>query len=170
MKKNKENKKIIEHMQFDNYEYAKSVYEGCHGRLEKVKRGFIVSAVATFASILMFYFSTRSSEEASLTLVGVFGAIAIIGSIVSYIIGGGMKIVLKVAKKIAFWGWFILPFPYDIATGIMSPIVAIYAFFWLPVIFVYANYKQIKCDMEDAEEYMRFCKPVENVCAEECEI
>ena len=45
------------------------------------------------------------------------------------------------AGKIAKWGWMILPFPYDIMTGLIAFIISIFVFFALPIIPIRIAYK-----------------------------
>ena len=47
---------------------------------------------------------------------------------------GGLWTAIKAALKIAGWGWLVVPFPYDIATGIAAFGFALIAFFLLPII------------------------------------
>ena len=151
-----EKRKIIETIEFDNYAYAKNVLEQSALKLEKIKIGLIVSAAATFCTVLGLIFGNINQS-----LFGAFMFFALVGSIASYIVGGGFKIALKAAKNLAIFGWFILPFPADIITGLVTLVIAIYGFMFIPLIFVFLNYRQQKKNHNDAEEYIKYCRPVE---------
>ena len=47
---------------------------------------------------------------------------------------GGLWTAIKSALAIAWRGWFVVPFPYDVVTGIVAFIFAVLAFFLLPII------------------------------------
>ena len=144
-------KKLIESMEFDNYAYAKDVLEESKKKLERIKIGLLIAAVASLCTILAFVIPGDVS-------LGLFISLAVIGAIAAYIIGGGFSIALRAAKKLAFFGWFILPFPVDIATGLVTMIISVFAFFLFPLLFVFLNYRQIKRNRDDAETFLQYCK------------
>jgi hypothetical protein len=47
---------------------------------------------------------------------------------------GGLWTAIKSALNIAKWGWLVVPFPYDLATGPIAFLIALVAFFLLPII------------------------------------
>ena len=49
---------------------------------------------------------------------------------------------MKMAGKIAKWGWIILPFPYDIVTGLVAFFISIFVFMALPIIPIRKAYKE----------------------------
>ncbi len=140
----KESRKFFESVQFDTVANAEQVIEKSQKKLEKAKIGLIVSGVATGLSALAFFFPV-------LNFLLIF---AFLASVAAYIIGGGIKIALKTAWKIAKFGWFIIPFPYDIATGIITLIFAVMGFMFIPVVFVFVNYLQIKKNLNEAQEFL----------------
>ena len=66
--------------------------------------------------------------------------IGVVAGLVSYILAG-IGTAIRMAWGIAIWGWFIVPFPFDIMTLIVSFIYAIFAFLFLPIIPVRKAYK-----------------------------
>ena len=48
----------------------------------------------------------------------------------------------EMAGKIAKWGWIILPFPYDIVTGLVAFFISIFVFMALPIIPIRKAYKE----------------------------
>lgn len=74
-----------------------------------------------------------------------FGVILIeIGFVAGFIayIFGGLLTAIKMAGRIAKWGWIIVPFPMDIFTFMMAFVLAIVVFFFLPIIPIRKAYKE----------------------------
>ena len=71
-------------------------------------------------------------------------------NIVSYFFGG-FGTAVKMAGKIAKWGWLIVPFPYDIVTGVVSFFISIMVFIGLPIIPIRKAYKEQMMDAETVE-------------------
>ena len=71
----------------------------------------------------------------------VFMGIGVFVGIASYFFGG-FGTAIKMAGKIAKWGWIIVPFPIDLLTFVVTFIFAIYAFLFLPIIPVRKAYKE----------------------------
>jgi hypothetical protein len=92
---------------------------------------------ATASSIIGFLLGGMSGSLIGTVLMGV----GFVAGMVSYIFGG-FGTAIKMAGKIAKWGWIIVPFPYDLTTGGVSFIVAIIAFVFLPIIPVRIAYKE----------------------------
>ncbi len=67
--------------------------------------------------------------------ITVFFIIMFASSITAYILTGGLDMVFGIAKKIAFFGWFILPFPMDIITGFTTFFLALFLFAGFPIVF-----------------------------------
>lgn len=55
---------------------------------------------------------------------------------------GGLWTAIKVAGRIAKWGWFILPFPYDLISFPFSFLIAIYVLIFLPIIPIVIAYRE----------------------------
>lgn len=143
-------KRLIDTLEFEDVIEARDTIEKATKKLERKVPGLIVSGIATAATLLSFVVSNTSVGGFLLT-------IALFGSVASYIVGGGFKIALKTAGKLAAFGWFICPFPIDIGVGLCTLIFAIWAFFFFPIVFVALNIRQQKKNIEDAEAYLEFC-------------
>lgn len=69
--------------------------------------------------------------------VSIWGALLIMLGIIlafcSYCLGG-LWTAIKAALGIAKWGWLVVPFPYDIATGLVAFILALAVLFLIPII------------------------------------
>ena len=120
MAKTKTKKSLIEKTVFNDHAYALAAKKKAEKRVGMIKVGLIISAVSTLATVFGVKFISSNSTVGGLLLF-----VAIIGAFASYIIGGGVKIALSSAWKLAKFGWFILPFPYDIITGILGFILGV---------------------------------------------
>lgn len=65
----------------------------------------------------------------------------IVAGIAAYLFGGLGK-ALAIAGKIAKWGWLVIPFPFDIITGICAFIMALIVLLFVPIIPVRMAYKE----------------------------
>ena len=74
----------------------------------------------------------------------------VMAGIVSYFFGG-FGTAVRMAGKIAKWGWLIVPFPYDIVTGMVSFFISIMVFIGLPIIPIRKAYKEQMLDAEVVE-------------------
>lgn len=72
---------------------------------------------------------------------GWIGSIGIVAGIAAYLFGGLTK-ALSIAWKIAKWGWFVIPFPFDIVTGICAFALSLIVLLFLPIIPVRMAYKE----------------------------
>ena len=152
----KEKVELIEEKQFNEAAYAEDVLKLSQVQLEKIKIGMIIAGVATLSSIIMVIASKIEIISNACFIISIVGAIA------AYIIGGGFGSAIKLAVKLAKWGWFICPtFPIDILVFIVVLVFAVIAFFFLPLIFVFLHYRQVKADKVAAETYLSYCEPVE---------
>ena len=82
----------------------------------------------------------------------VFFIIMIASSITAYILTGGLDMVFGIAKKIALFGWIILPFPMDIITGIATFFVALLLFAAFPIVFAVIGWLRIHKEIMDMEQ------------------
>lgn len=62
-----------------------------------------------------------------------FVLVWLVGTIGAYLCGG-LVTAIKMALSIGKWGWLVVPFPIDIATGLGSIIMALVAFLFVPII------------------------------------
>ena len=100
-------------------------------RLEKAQK---IAVIATVFSVVGAALSA-TDLGAYLKLIGFIAGIA------AYIYGG-FGTAVRMAGKIAKWGWIIAPFPYDIVTLIASFFYAIFVFIFIPIIPIRKAYKE----------------------------
>ncbi|MBE6802150.1 MAG: hypothetical protein E7530_04620 [Ruminococcaceae bacterium] len=110
-------------------------------KIEKSKKGLVVAAV----SMLVWGFGVvaaciQSAIYLPRPWTDIFGVITLgvifvgfVGCIVSYFLSGSVLETLKIVGKIGFWGWFIIPFPFDIITGLAVMFLTLCAFFSCPI-------------------------------------
>lgn len=96
--------------------------------------GLIASLISTIAIWITF----------GLKLEGVMGDILVviwlIGLVVGFVLGGGVKGAIGIAWKLAKFGWIIVPFPYDLMTGFMTLVLAFMVVMLCPAIFVFLSF------------------------------
>ena len=92
---------------------------------------------ATCMTVLGFVINLATQSRWSITMCG-YGVMI---GLISYFFGG-IKTAVKMAGKIAKWGWIILPFPYDIVTGLVAFFISIFVFMALPIIPIRKAYKE----------------------------
>ena len=103
---------------------------------------------ATCMTVLGFVINLATQSRWSMTMCGYGVMIGLISRTfasalltISYFFGG-IKTAVKMAGKIAKWGWIILPFPYDIVTGLVAFFISIFVFMALPIIPIRKAYKE----------------------------
>ena len=93
---------------------------------------------ATCLTVIGFILTGTVGGRFSMTMMG-YGTLL---GIISYFFGG-FGTAVRMAGKIAKWGWLILPFPYDIVTGMVSFFISILVFVGLPIIPIRKAYKEM---------------------------
>ena len=161
----KQREPIITEPVFNSYQAAKDARDKAQQKVNRIKIGLIIAAVAEILLVLWNFIPETSSFLKTLSNIVIIGAVVCAAA--SYIVGGGFLIALstawKIAKTIGWIGWVLVPFPADIFTGILLTMFAL-AFFpfsllFLPLIFVGVNYKQNKVNLNVAEQYLQHCQP-----------
>ena len=108
-----------------------------------MNRGKVALLVALVATVMAGPgWSIMSKCDGVLGVLGMIMFFAgIATAVASYILmPGGFLEAVKAALGIGKIGWFILPFPVDIFTGIMTTLFAVTVFMLVPIIFVGIRY------------------------------
>lgn len=163
----KEKEKIFTEMQFNDAQYAQDVLEKSQSKLERCKIALIIALVAQIIWALAF-FAPNALNKLPAFLQEVLTLVMFVGTLAAYIVGGGIKatvgFVWKMAKGISWIGWFLVPFPMDIVTGIASFFIILmfipFVLLCVPLLGVAANYHQTSMDHKAAETYLSYCTPV----------
>lgn len=116
--------------------------------MNRLKNAQYIALGATALSVTGIILSMSFSGILS-DIGGVIALLGMVAGIASYVFGGLGK-ALSIAGKIAKWGWIVIPFPYDILTGICAFVAAIMALLFLPIIPVRMAYKERQRQMEIA--------------------
>lgn len=61
-------------------------------------------------------------------------AVVWIGCTIGAYVCGGLVTAIKMALNIGKWGWLVVPFPIDIATGLGTMFIALVVFFLAPIV------------------------------------
>ncbi|WP_139176198.1 hypothetical protein [Butyrivibrio sp. ob235] len=109
--------------------------------LNKKKIGLMISAAAIIPFIISASLGAKYEWADNMILVN------IVMAIISYIVSGGIRNILSIAKKWAIFGWFVFPFPYDLATGAGMLALAIICFIYFPFAFVLYDYIKTRKSM-----------------------
>ena len=156
----KKKQELFEKKVFDDYGYAIAIKEEAEVRLEKIKKGMIIAAVATVINVIGIMGMDTMGVVGDISLIMIL--LGVCGSIASYIFGGGIMIAVKWIFKLARIGWYIIPIWVVDLMGLMFGALAGVGFFlFTPIIFVYMNYRQVKGDYNDAEMYLSHFKTIE---------
>lgn len=143
----KKRARIIETMEFDSYEAAKEMVTTAK---RKRTRHLIALGISAGATALTAYGFLGGSEMDPM----LYMMMAFLLAIPAYIIGGGFGKVLKTAANLGKFGWLIVPFPYDIVTGLFTFIFAAFALFCVPIFFTFTNYVQHNRDYKAAKKHL----------------
>ena len=105
--------------------------------MNRLKIAQYIALGATLFSVVGGLVGGLSGSKVGVILM----TIGFVAGLISYIFGG-LLTAIRMAGKIAKWGWIVIPFPYDIMTFIFAFIFAIFAFVFLPIIPVRKAYKE----------------------------
>lgn len=132
--------------------YVNDLQEEYNRVMKRKKIGLLLSFIFSFWSIVficmtVMVISVVAGKPATIDygdmIMGMF-IISAVGSFVAMIIGGGAGGALRIVGRIAFWGWFIVPPPIDIFTGMFSSLVAILGISMFPFVFVLVDMARTK--------------------------
>jgi len=108
--------------------------------MNRFKIAQVIALGATALSVIGGLLGGLSGSKVGITLI----TIGFIAGLVAYIFAG-LFTAIKMAGGIAKWGWFLAPFPYDIATFSIAFLFSIIAFTCLPIIPVMKAYREYGC-------------------------
>lgn len=162
-------KDLDQEMVFNSYQHASDCKEEAERYLSRVKTSYIFAAITTVLWLICIKscdwvmnstsigFRDFASIIVFITAIG-----GLVMSIVTYVVGGGVGKAFKIAAHLMALGWVILPFPFDLITGISLFFIAIIALFCVPIIIVFLRHRELNKEIASAEEYMQYCQPVDN--------
>lgn len=142
-------------VEFNSYEQAAAMTQKAESKRNRVLIGLGISLVATGLTLFGLFGGHADGMGMAYLMLAFFAAIP------SYILGGGFGSALKAAGKLAKFGWLIVPFPYDLITGLMTLIIAGFLFFCAPTFFIVKNFFNANAEYSELKAYMSHFHPVE---------
>lgn len=137
---------INQEVNYNTYQEARDVLNKAERKRNRSLIGLGVAIVAT-----------------CLTLVGLFSpghetmlAFAFMLAFPAYILGGGFGRALKTAGKLAKFGWFIVPFPYDLVTGVVTLMFSVISFCFVPAVFVLGSFLDHNREYNEARKHLSY--------------
>ena len=85
---------------------------------------------------------TFGTDGTALNMIGALAlCLGIVLTFCAYCLGG-LWTAVKAALNIAKWGWLVVPFPYDLATGPVAFVLAMIVLFLFPIVPVHKALKE----------------------------
>lgn len=147
----KKGKKLFEDIEFtDSYMAEKWLVESEH-QMAKYHKAMKIALILTVINIIVFLFGRFFPSAAALIL-----HITVILGIVTYCIGGGIKIALKTVYKITYMAWYICPlYLIDLIFAFVALMFSGAFALYVPALFIWINSKQTKENYEAAKIYLQ---------------
>lgn len=140
---------MFEEASFSDFSNAMAVKEQSTAKLKRIKIGMIIAAISL---IIVGILNLNVPNWLEDVLICLF----IISVIAAYIVGGGLKTVIRWSIKIGKFCWFLAPFPADLVVLLIGIIVSLVCFIFFPIVFVFMNYLQTKKDLKAAENFLKY--------------
>ena len=135
---------LIEETMFDTVETAQREMKFAKINLIRILIG---AAFAVLSAILLLVALIGKDSQ--------YYMFAALPAIPAYLIGGGIGKAVKAAWKITETGWYLIPvFPADVLLAVAFFFLSLFAFFYLPIIFVGMNYIDHKRALKAAEAFL----------------
>lgn len=99
---------------------------------QKKKTALILSGIAT--ALVVIGFVLAGNKGIGISSFGMFMIMAAIPLAIASYVFAGLLTMLKWAKNLAFVGWLIIPFPWDLVSGACTFILAVMLFLFIPIL------------------------------------
>ena len=159
-KKKTERKKkshLFEETTFEGRDAAQEFLDKNAATMKRSKLGLQVAVIASIFAVfcLMLAFDVVSIDL-PIPIENAMLLICLGGSLVSYVMAGGILKSIRYSFRIAIVGWCIIPiFPIDLCIGLLALMLSVLTFIFVPIVSIGINYVQTKKDIEDAELFIR---------------
>ena len=125
-------------------------------RKKRGKIGLLTAIVAEVLYIIAFAIGEGTAARAVSNVVLVM---AIIATVASYAIGGGILTAIKSFFGIIKWSWLLIPiFPIDLIFVILGGIVGLLALIFAPLLYVLINQIKTRREMNAYLDYVGYDK------------
>ena len=158
----KEKASLYQEMVFDDYAFAQDVLAESSEKLEKIDKVYkwTFYQLIAFAVFGILALSTNMDLFIAIWAITAYAGIGL--AIYSYVKIGGFKVALNWGVNIGKFCWYIIPiFPVDLVVLFMGIIYIPIAMFFIPYLVVRHERKQVLENIEDAEKFLKYHKPVQ---------
>lgn len=167
-KKKTERKKkshLFEETTFEGRDAAQEFLDKNAATMKRSKLGLQVAVIASIFGVfcLMLAFDVVSIDL-PIPIENAMLLICLGGSLVSYVMAGGILKSIRYSFRIAIVGWCIIPiFPINLCIGLLALMLSVLTFIFVPIVSIGINYVQTKKDIEDAELFIRILQQSGNL-------
>lgn len=144
-------------------QHAKDELEKNQVLAEKIKKLLIPSTITSVLCVIGQCLSKQILFGDYPYFISLLASIvwvaSIIANIVIFVIAMvlGGKAMLNLMKKVAFFGWFICPFPIDIFAGIFILLGSLWATIDAPILIFIVALFNMKRENKRYNEYLKYC-------------
>lgn len=150
----KEKKKFFEDVAVDDIATAQSIVEKSEANIAKAKRGMLVGVVSLV--FMLVAMSMKVTSDFTLTVRNIVCIVWLVTAFMTILLGGGFSKALSIGFKLAKTVWYIIPFiMWDIVFAFVAGMIVIWAYIFIPIIFVYLFRIQSEKDLATAQEYLK---------------
>ena len=141
-------KNVIKKSEILTNEQALVLQQESETILSRIKTPIIISVISLLLLFIFMY--CASSDNAS-----IFFSILCISAFVAYGFCGdvALKKIWSGMKTIAFIGWIVVPFPFDLVSGIFSMIFALFFYMFLPIIPIMLVWNDARMQLIEAKKF-----------------
>lgn len=116
--------------------------------------GLIIALVTELLFIIAFAFGEK---EISIPVSNALLITAFVGTVASYVVGGGILTALKVFLGIMKWCWRLCPIIFlDIILVALGGIAGLLALIFVPILYVFINWIKLKREEKYLKEYLGY--------------
>ncbi len=150
----KEKKQFFEDVAVDDTATAQRIIEKSEANIAKAKRGMLVGVISL--AFMLVAMSMKVTSDFTLTVRNIVCIFWFVTALMTIILGGGFSKALSIGFKLARTVWYIVPFIlWDIVFAFVAGMIVIWAYIFIPIIFVWLFRIQSEKDLAIAKEYLK---------------
>ena len=148
---------LFEETTFEGKDAAQEFLDKNAATMKRSKLGLQIAVLASvFGVICLMLAFDVVSIDLPIPVENAMLLICLVGSLISYVIAGGILKSIRYSLRIAIVGWCIIPiFPINLCIGLFALMLSVLTFIFVPIVSIGINYVQTKKDIEDAELFIR---------------